>query len=338
MTDQNQILERAKEMANEWIAAFKQDGDGDPWAVFHELSKRVHKGLPVRALVARDLDETVLATTALARLSTMESDIEDHEWDDILRNTQARILGADWAEARPIDVDIFSPLPNPEREDTAQERARQAYRCVWDYYYMAFYACAYAQCPDQSHEFGRQSFFEPFRSGIGFYVNCGGYAIGVMMPEVHLDEERRIHHPTQAAIVWGNRKEYWFRGVKVPEEWILQPDSVDPTLALTRPNIEERRALSLILGWERVLGEQGITYKTIDKSPDPEIGELIEVTDQRFYDAEEDVGERARFLRVVCGTGRRFTLRVSPDMQTALEANARSYRLKPEDYNPEVRT
>jgi len=46
----------------------------------------------------------------------------------------------------------------------------------------------------------------------------------------------------------------------------------------------------------------------------------------------------ARFLYVRCGTGRDFVLRVPPAVETALAANAWTYRLRPDEYRLEIRT
>ena len=58
---------------------------------------------------------------------------------------------------------------------------------------------------------------------------------------------------------------------------------------------------------------------SIDKDDDPMVGELVEVT-------IPEIGKE-RFLRVVCGTGRKFALPVPPNMKTALEANAWTYNI-----------
>ena len=91
-------------------------------------------------------------------------------------------------------------------------------------------------------------------------------------------------------------------------------------VALTTKNAEQRRAGCEILGWETILRELGA--KVIDTDADPEIGQLVEV----------DIPEigREKFLRVQCGTGRRFALPVPPTMTTALEANAWGYDIPAE--------
>lgn len=114
---------------------------------------------------------------------------------------------------------------------------------------------------------------------------------------------------------------YAWNGTVIPRAWIMEKDTVDPTLALTWENIEQRRALCEILGWSKVLSMVKTTV--IDADPDPEIGTLL--------DAELPTG-KARFLRVHCPTGRDFVLGVPMEMKTALQANAWTYDEDPEEY------
>ena len=144
-----------------------------------------------------------------------------------------------------------------------------------------------------------------------------------------VDEQGRLHHPTGGALIC---RDGWtvhaWHGTRVPGEWIEHPDRVAPALALTHPNIEERRALAEILGWERVLEQ--LQPKTINVDADPQVGSLLEVQ-------LPDAGP-SRFLRVHCATGRWFTLPVPREMETALQANAWTWGLEAKDYHPEVRT
>jgi hypothetical protein len=113
----------------------------------------------------------------------------------------------------------------------------------------------------------------------------------------------------------------------VPHEWITHPEKLDPELALNHENAEMRRCVAEILGWKRVL--ERLDTKVIDTDRDPEIGQLLEV---------ELHGNRERFLKVRCGTGREFVLPVPPEMTRALEANAWTYGLNPGDLQLEART
>ena len=128
---------------------------------------------------------------------------------------------------------------------------------------------------------------------------------------------RQLHCENGPAISDGLCDYYYWRGVVVPEEWITRKHELTPTMALAWNNLEQRRAACEIVGWDRILGE--LKAVTIDKDEDPMVGELIEAD-------IPNIGNQ-RFLRVRCGTGRQFTVRVSRAAKTALEANARSYRV-----------
>jgi len=133
--------------------------------------------------------------------------------------------------------------------------------------------------------------------------------------ELHRDVDGRLHSPGGPAIKWRDGWGiYFWRGTRVPKEWIEQPGEIDPRVALNHPNVEQRRSAAEILGWQKVLAL--LNPKVIQTDPDPEIGTLLEV---------EIEGQRERFLKVQCGTGRTFVLPVPPEMNSALEANAWTY-------------
>lgn len=146
----------------------------------------------------------------------------------------------------------------------------------------------------------------------------------------HWDDENRLHYESGPAIQYddGYTLMAW-HGIRIPREWIQKRDEIDPTLALTWENIEQRRALSEMIGWGKVIEQ--LNPVIIDTDPDPMIGELIEVD-------IPDIG-RERFLRVKCPTGRDFVLApVNSNVETAREANAGTWRLSGIEYNPEIQT
>lgn len=145
---------------------------------------------------------------------------------------------------------------------------------------------------------------------------------------IKVDAKKMPHCETGASLRWRDGWElYHWHGVAIPKEWVTgkKPTAQE---AITWPNIEQRRAACELLGWKNILEQ--IQAKSIDKDDDEEIGELLEAY-------IPDSG-RERFLKVKCGTGREFCIPVPRDMRTALEANAWTYNLSPEDYMPEVRT
>lgn len=162
--------------------------------------------------------------------------------------------------------------------------------------------------------------------------------LGERPTKISLDENNVLHCGDGPAMEWSDgSKIYVWHGTTVPEQWIMDKDSVDPSLALNHQNAEERRCLCEILGWEKVLSK--LEHKTIDVNSDPEIGELFEVRLPNVNaESDRDAFSDERFLKVLCGTGRSFVIPVPPTMKTALEANAWTWNLSPNEYRPEVRT
>lgn len=145
--------------------------------------------------------------------------------------------------------------------------------------------------------------------------------------EIYLDNHHFLHNEQGPAVTYPDGYEvYIWRGRDIPKDWIINRPTVQD--ALTWRDTEQRRIAIEILGWDNILNE--LDARTIDKDEDPQIGELLSVN-------LPDIG-REKFLRVTCGTGRKFALPVPPEMKTALEANAWTWRLEPDQYKPEVRT
>ena len=155
----------------------------------------------------------------------------------------------------------------------------------------------------------------------GWWWAFEGVAILTERPiALHRDERGRLHHPTQAAIEYADGfGVYAWHGTRVPSEW-MRPEGRDPRLALTWENVEQRRALAEMVGWDRVL--ECLSPTVIDEDSDPQVGTLLRV------DLPDSPGEQ--FLRVRCGTGRSFVLPVPASCRTALEANASTYDVSPE--------
>ena len=285
---QAQILENAKKQADKYVASFDLSGKKrNKQTVQRDLNKRTHEGQPVHAIVVDSPDDVA----------------------------GALVKGL---------LYFYPDATKKQLGEKVKELSPQS--CVWDYYLMAFYDCAYSQVPsNKENEFGRQSFFESFINGLGFYINLGVLGIGVMMPEAYRDDQKRIHRADGPAIIWGEQTQYWWHGVQIPADWIEKKSSIDVKLALTHENIEQRRCLAEIVGWDKILK----TLKTKTLQSD-EFGELLEI--------DLPDSPKARFVRVLCGTGRNFCLPVPQEMKTAHEAVAWTYNLDITRYQPEVRT
>lgn len=148
--------------------------------------------------------------------------------------------------------------------------------------------------------------------------------------EIHFDDRNLSHCETGPAIKYRDGfSVYSWHGTRIPAEWIENKDNLPVEIALTWENVEQRRCACEIIGWETVMKD--LKTAVIDENKDPMIGTLLDV----------DIPEigTTRFLRVLCGTGRYFSVPVDPKNKTALEANSTSYGVATEIIqNLEVRT
>ena len=162
----------------------------------------------------------------------------------------------------------------------------------------------------------------------GWWAPYKNAAILQDRPEIiKFDDNNRLHCEDGPAIKYRDGFSIFsWHGTIIPGEWLAKKPSAKEALAV--PNMEKRRAACEIVGWDNILNELDAT--SIDKDPDPQIGELLEVN-------IPDIGKE-KFLRVTCGTGRQFSIPVPPDMKTALQSNAWTWGLEPHEYKPEVRT
>jgi hypothetical protein len=166
-------------------------------------------------------------------------------------------------------------------------------------------------------EFEKYAFWEQAAIHGGFRVMHPEFCMVSNFPEFIRTDDRNLPHCEDGpSHRWRDGWAlYYWHGISVPAEWIEHKEHLTAKTALTWPNIEQRRAACEILGWERILQE--LKAKVLDKDEDPMIGELVEV-------ALPDLGKQ-KFLRVVCGTGRKFAIPMPPDIKTALEGNAWTY-------------
>jgi len=170
-----------------------------------------------------------------------------------------------------------------------------------------------------------------FHAGLWLYWITPTHVICVEQPSLSVENDR-LHRSDGPAVEWPAGELYWFwRGTQVPQSWIEDRPSLDAKTALTWPNMEQRRvACADIVGWTRILAE--LDADVIDADGDPQIGTLVEVT-------LPDLPNRARFLRVTCGTGREFAVGVPPNINSAMSAQAWMQGVPLSKFKkPEVRT
>jgi hypothetical protein len=168
----------------------------------------------------------------------------------------------------------------------------------------------------------------------GFYVFRDG-VIAVDRPiSLNIDDRGRLHSTTDAAIRFRDGSSaYVLHGVNVPSVYITHPGTITRDKITYERNVEVRRSLIDLFGMERYVYEMfnGI-YVHKDK-----YGEL--------YKARQDGDEDIAIVKVINstpepdGTYKAYFIRVNPNVRTAHEAVASTFRYKgipltPEQYNP----
>jgi hypothetical protein len=175
--------------------------------------------------------------------------------------------------------------------------------------------------------------WEHYEAMAGFgprYLHAKFWIVSSRPDVLMVDEQNRPHSAIGPFCRWPDGRElYRWHGVEVPGEWIRNPKSIDPRVALEWPNIEQRRCAAEIIGWDRVISEPSLNPRTIDEHADPEIGALLLV---------ELNGRSQKFLRMRCGTGRMFAQRVADHVTTAMEAQEWIWQKPKGGYAPELRT
>ncbi len=288
------------------------------------------------------------------------TDVNDEKRLDITKAAMECILSIvrKHAKQKRLDIDIdevvldlgIKPKSNTKNATTYQRGAIACYNMVGDRG-LQFAQSYYTKCQSGNLKIQYEVYISAMREVLGLNipavnaykhwedaVKVGGkrimhdaYYIVTDFPSImSKDDEYRAHSENGPALAWRDGlKYYYWHGQSIPHEWVEDKENLNPTIAITWPNIEQRRAAAEIIGWDKIITKLG--GKVIDADPDPEIGELIEVN-------IPDVG-RERFLRVKCGTGRTFSLPVPHNMRTAMQAQAWTWGLDEKTFiPPEIRT
>ncbi len=186
------------------------------------------------------------------------------KWVDLLFDTEideeAAIRGAKWLYQ-------LSGLPEPEvmildspeacrREATklgADSLEFSSYGNIFDYGWVAKYEFYNVEL---GVEYTDDSFFKYMdfiKSGIFDCIQLESVCLISKKPiKVHQDSQFRNHHPTESAIAFRDGYEVFFwKGRRVPPHWILAPEKITTKEVICTTNIELRRCLIDIIGFDR---------------------------------------------------------------------------------------
>ena len=142
-------------------------------------------------------------------------------------------------------------------------------------------------------EFNKWKAWEDCARHGGFRVMHPEFCLVCDFPEIlRIDDQNRAHSETGPSHRWRDGWSlYHWHGVSVPTHWIEDRANLDPAEVLSCENVEQRAAGMEIVGWAKALDL--LDCKIIDSDPDPDHGDLIELT-------LPGLNEPGRFLRAYC--------------------------------------
>jgi hypothetical protein len=156
-------------------------------------------------------------------------------------------------------------------------------------------------------------------------IQLDGICFVIPMPtKVNIDEQKRLHSENSPVVEWvDGYKVYAWHGTIVPEQWIMETDSITKEDFISEKNVEKRRCLQEILGNDRIM--KLLDVELIDSAKETTTsgdGELITKSISLFKTKESDslTKECMYFLNVTDpSTDREYYLGI-PEMKTVWEA------------------
>ena len=119
-----------------------------------------------------------------------------------------------------------------------------------------------------------------------------GEAIISRRPEVIRMENKVLHCENGPSVSYADGTEvYSWQGTRVPKEWIMERETIDPSIILKEEDVELRVVGCAIIGWARVASE--LDQKVLDGDPETDVGALVEMT-------IPELPRPGRFLMAMC--------------------------------------
>jgi hypothetical protein len=175
-------------------------------------------------------------------------------------NKEQAIIGINWLYSlagRPAPEIVFVDSPYAcqivarERTNTDAFFEFPVYGNVWDYAWVAFYDFFHKIGIVENEDFVK--YRELMESNICDMIQLDSLCIVSDMPtKISRDAQNRLHCDDGKAIEWADGYgQYYWRGISVPEKWILDPGSISNDDIKHEGNLELKRCLMEIVGPER---------------------------------------------------------------------------------------
>ena len=273
--------------------------------------------------------------------ATLGDQVRDQVWDQVWDQVRAQVRDQvrDQVGAQ-VGAQVWAQV----RDQVGDQVGAQARDQVWAQVGDQAYQCGYGQ-----HDAGWLVFYDVFRAAglsterlaglMDLARSCGWwwpFRSAVILTErpsvLRRDAAGRLHCEDGPAMRYPDGWSiYAWHGLRVPEQVIMRPESLTVADVRDERNAELRRVMLTRYGEARYLDDIGAMVVHEDAT-----GRLIRAP----MPGDEDLV----MVRVVNatpepdGTRKTYTLRVPPTVQSAHEAVAWTFGLRPEEYQPEVET
>ena len=281
---------------------------------------------------ARDARDALAASDARAALAARDA-------SDASAASDARdALAASDARATRDARDARDALAASDARDASAALHRFAKWCIARQYWWDWDLSLISEINAGAHQIKENRviawsdpIYDAFLSGASFLFWTDKTLYWVAKPDIKteiVNGSRRLHCEDGPAADFDSEPLYFWHGNLVPKHWIEAKNDLTADEIFKEDNAEIRRAGCEIIGWDRVLS--GIDAKIVDTDGDPMIGTL--------YRGQIPGAVECGFLKVLCGTGREFVIPVSPEINTAIKAQAWVQNVSFEKWmRPEVR-
>lgn len=109
---------------------------------------------------------------------------------------------------------------------------------------------------------------------------------------VSMNGQGRLHNERVAAVEYlDGTRVYAFNGVVIPEKWVVERDTIDPTEILSCTDTDQRAAGIALFGYHRL--KSALNYRIVAGDPNTDIGALVEIS-------IPGLPRRGRFLEAIC--------------------------------------
>ena len=293
--------------------------------------------------------------------SQVESQVESQVWSQVESQVRSQVESQVWSQ---VESQVWSQVESQVWSQVWSQVRSQVESQVWSQVESQVWSQVRSQVRSQveSHIYNNLyngAFWAPWGAYVSFLRDICGWtnptlerfeidetlirscgwvwwhenilAISDRPEFIRRDVEGRLHCENGPSIAYRDGWSLWhWHGVAIPQAWIKERHKLTANLALTYPNIEQRRAAIGLVGWPNILRE--LKAKVIDDHPDPHCGTLVEVK-------LPDLDRKSRFLHARCGTEREFAIGVPADINTVNQAQAWLTGLPEDQFEfPPIRT